>query len=103
MKNKILNKEIKVLDAITTPGELIVESVINFFWGFFGNSIVLFMTKEIDLAVFINFLLYYGMISYIINRGKYETYLGRMVVLPGSAAAGAFAGYKTAQWISLFL
>jgi hypothetical protein len=61
------------------------------------------MSKEIDLAVLINFFLYYILISIIVNRAKYESNLGKFVVLPGSAALGAFTGYKVAQIISHFL
>jgi hypothetical protein len=103
MKKNIFTKEIKVADAKTSVSELIRETLINFFWGFFGNSIVLFMAKEIDLAVLINFFLYYILISIIVNRAKYETNLGKFVVLPGSAALGAFTGYKVAQLISSIL
>ena len=103
MKKNIFTKEIKVADAKTSVSELIRETLINFFWGFFDNSIVLFMAKEIDLAVLINFFLYYILISIIVNRAKYETNLGKFVVLPGSAALGAFTGYKVAQLISSIL
>jgi hypothetical protein len=102
-KLKGLEKPITIFDAVTSPRELITESLINFFWGFFGNSIILFMAKEIDLAVFINFLLYYGIISYIVNRAKYETKFGKFIILPGSAAVGAFAGYKVAKYISTLI
>ena len=98
-----LEKSITIFDAVTSPRELIRESLINFSWGFLGNSMVLFMAKEIDLAVFANFLLYYGTISYIVNRSKYETKFGKFIILPGSAAAGAFAGYKVAQYISTLI
>jgi len=103
MKKNIFTKEIKVADAKTSVSELIRETLINFFWGFFGNSIVLFMAKEIDLAVLINFFLYYILISIIVNRAKYETNLDKFVGLPGSAALGAFTGYKVAQLISSIL
>lgn len=105
MKNEknFLTKEIKVIDAKTSVSELIKETLINFSWGFFGNSIVVFMSKEIDLAVLINFFLYYILISYIVNRSKYESNFGKFIVLPGSAALGAFIGYKVAQLISQFL
>jgi hypothetical protein len=101
IKNKKgLNKEIGILDAITTPGELIRETLINFMWGFLGNSIVVFVTKELDFLVLINYIAYYILISYIVNRKKYETMLGKFIVLPGSAAIGAFTGYKLAQAIT---
>jgi len=73
------------------------ETLINFMWGFLGNSIVVFVAKELDLLVLINYIVYYILISYIVNRKKYDTILGKFIVLPGSAAAGAFTGYKVAQ------
>ena len=99
-KKSSLNREINVLDAITTPNELIRETLINFIWGFLGNSIVVFVSKELDFLVLINYIVYYILISYIVNRKKYDTILGKFIVLPGSAAAGAFAGYKLAQIIT---
>ena len=101
MKKKTgFSKEISVLDAITTPSELLRETLINFMWGFLGNSIVVFAAKELDFLVLINYIVYYILISYIVNRKKYETMLGKFIVLPGSAAIGAFTGYKLAQIIA---
>jgi hypothetical protein len=98
-----LFKEIDIFGAKTSIRELMFESFINYCWGFVGNSIIIFMSKEIDLAVFFNFLLYYLFISYIVNREKYTTRLGRLVVLPISASLGAFMGYKFAQYISILI
>lgn len=98
-----LNTKLNIMGAITTPAELIRETLINFFWGFTGNSIVLFISKEMDIAILINFIVYYLLISYIVNRAKYETRLGKFIILPGSASIGAFTGYKVAQWISYFI
>ena len=100
LKKTGLDKEISVLDAITTPNELIRETLINFMWGFLGNSIVVFASKELDFLVLVNYIVYYILISYIVNRKKYETMLGKFIVLPGSAAIGAFTGYKLAQIIA---
>ena len=102
-KKSSLNREINVLDAITTPNELLRETLINFIWGFLGNSIVVFVSKELDLLVLINYILYYILISYIVNRKKYDTILGKFIVLPGSAAAGAFTGYKVAQMLTTII
>lgn len=79
------------------------ETLINFVWGFLGNSIVVFVSKELDLLVLINYIVYYILISYIVNRKKYDTILGKFIVLPGSAAAGAFTGYKVAQMLTQML
>ena len=79
------------------------ETLINFMWGFLGNSIVVFVSKELDLLVLINYIVYYILISYIVNRKKYDTILGKFIVLPGSAAAGAFTGYKVAQMLTTII
>lgn len=100
---KHINKKIKVLDAKTTPLEIIQESLINFSWGFLGNSIVLFISKQIDIAVFINFILYYTLISFILNRDKYETKLGKFIVLPMAAALGAYSGYLFSKWLATLI
>lgn len=100
---KHINKNIKILDAKTTPLEIIQESLVNYGWGFLGNSIVVFMAKQIDIAVFINFILYYTLISFILNRNKYETKLGKFIVLPMAAALGAYSGYVFAKWLSTLI
>jgi hypothetical protein len=69
-------------------------------WGLLGNSVVVFVSKELDFMVLINYIVYYILISYIVNRKRYETMLGKFIVLPGSAAIGAFTGYKLAQMIA---
>lgn len=91
------------MDARTTPIEIIQESFINFAWGFTGNSIIVFISKQIDIAVLINFMVYYTLISFIINRAKYETKLGKFVVQPLTAAFGAYFGYVFAKWITLYI
>lgn len=102
-EESIFLREIDISGAITTPLELIRETFINFMWGFFGNSIVLFISKELDVMIFINFIIYYTLLSYIVNRVKYTTRLGKFIILPGSASLGAYSGYKFAQWVSLLL
>lgn len=98
--NRIKNAPIEVLDAKTTPHELVKEFLINFFYGLVGNSITVFAAKEFDVAIFVNFIIYYLFLSVIINRNKYETTLGKYLVFPGAAAMGAFSGYKIALFLS---
>jgi len=102
-KKSILHETVDIKGAKTTPWELIRETTVNFLWGFMGNSIVVFIAKGVDFAVLVNFILYYTLISYIVNRAKYETRLGKFIILPVSAALGAFSGYKTAQLISFLV
>jgi len=103
MKHNFFTKEIDIAGAKTSVIELTRETLINYFWGFMGNSIVIFMSRGIDAAVFLNFILYYMLISYIVNKEKYKTRLGKFIVMPLSASLGAFSGYKFAQFISTLI
>lgn len=100
MIKDFFNKEINIYGAVTTLSELIREIFINFSWGFVGNSIVLFISKEVDIMIFVNFIVYYSLMSYIFSRNKYQTRLGKFIVLHISSSFGAFTGYKVSQWIS---
>lgn len=95
MKRKII-----VFNAQTTPAELVLEFIINFLYGFVANSITVFMQKELDIPVLINFLIYYTFVSIIINRDKYETIFGKFIYMPISCTLGAFTGYKIALFVS---
>ena len=43
------------------------------------------------------------LISFILNRAKYETNLGKFIVLPFAAALGAYSGYTFAKWLTLII
>lgn len=91
---KITRKEIKVYDADTSIAELSWEVGTNFLWGFSANVVTPFIASRMDWAVGISFFWYYFLISYVLNRDKYETKLGKYLVMPVSAAIGAYASYK---------
>lgn len=95
-----LRKDIIILGAETTPLELIKEFSINFCYGLVGNSITVFAAKELDTAVFFNFIIYYLFLSIIINRNKYQTNFGKFGLFPAASALGAFSGYKLAIFFS---
>ena len=66
----------------------------NFTYGFLGAIIVVFIATKIDLAVLGGYLIYYFYVGRIVNRPKYVTDLGKLIVFPVPSALGAFAGYK---------
>ena len=66
----------------------------NFTFGFIGATLVVFIATRTDIAVLLGYLLYYVFMGTIVNRPKYVTDLGRMIVFPIPSALGAFAGYK---------
>jgi hypothetical protein len=66
----------------------------NFIYGFLGAIIVVFITTKLDYAVLGGYLLYYFYVGRIVNRPKYVTDLGRLIVFPVPSALGAFVGYK---------
>jgi hypothetical protein len=70
-------------------------------YGFIANTITVFIIMKYDIAVLINFLIYYMFVSIVINRDKYETRVGKYMIFPAAAALGAFVGYKLAFILSL--
>lgn len=66
----------------------------NFVFGFIGATLVVFISTHTDIAVLIGYITYYYMMGTIVNRPKYVTDLGKMIVFPIPSALGAFTGYK---------
>ncbi len=66
----------------------------NFTFGFIGATLVVFIATRTDIAVLIGYVAYYFYMGRIVNRPKYVTNLGKLVVFPIPSALGAFTGYK---------
>jgi predicted glycosyltransferase len=66
----------------------------NFTFGFIGATLVVFIATKTDMAVLLGYIAYYMFMGKIVNRPKYVTDLGKLIVFPIPSALGAFAGYK---------
>lgn len=66
----------------------------NFTFGFLGATLVVFIATKTDIAVLVGYITYYFFMGKIVNRPKYVTDLGKLIVFPLPSALGAFAGYK---------
>ena len=97
-KNK-LHKKIYKAYKNATPNEIWEGLRDNFTFGFLGATLVVFIATRTDIAVLIGYLVYYFFMGRIVNRPKYVTDLGKLIVFPIPSALGAFTGYK----ISLIL
>jgi hypothetical protein len=75
----------------------------NFIFGFLGAILVVFIVKRIDIAVLAGYLVYYFFMGRIVNRPKYVTSLGKMIVFPIPSALGAYTGYKLAYYLAIWL
>lgn len=71
----------------------------NFTFGFIGATLVVFIATRTDIAVLIGYLTYYFFMGKIVNRPKYVTDLGKLIVFPIPSALGAFAGYKLSYYL----
>lgn len=71
----------------------------NFTFGFLGATLVVFIATRTDIAVLLGYLVYYAYMGRIVNRPKYVTDLGKLIVFPLPSALGAFAGYKLSYFI----
>lgn len=94
------NRKFKIMDAHTSMSEIIFEIIVNFFFGFVGNSIGVFIAKEKDLFLIFNFMIYYMFVSFVVNRVKYDTNFGKFIVMPIPATLGAYIGYLFASYLS---
>ncbi len=66
----------------------------NFTFGFLGATLVVFIATRTDAAVLLAYIAYYFFMGRIVNRPKYVTDLGKLIVFPIPSALGAFTGYK---------
>jgi len=66
----------------------------NFTFGFIGATLVVFIATRTDIAVLLGYITYYFFMGKIVNRPKYVTDLGKLIVFPIPSALGAFTGYK---------
>lgn len=71
----------------------------NFTFGFIGATLVVFIATKTDIAVLIGYLAYYFFMGRIVNRPKYVTDLGKLIVFPIPSALGAFTGYKLSYFL----
>ena len=96
-------RKVRVYDADTSIYELVKESLVNFAWGFTANFMTPFIASRKDAWVFLSLAWYYLVISFVLNREKYTTNLGKYIVMPFPAAIGAYlaykAGYVIIDWI----
>jgi hypothetical protein len=93
-KNKVKIKKI-VKEYETASNKEVWEGVRdNFTFGFLGATLVVFIATRTDIAVLMGYLIYYFFMGKIVNRPKYVTDLGKLIVFPIPSALGAFTGYK---------
>lgn len=95
MRNtRALHKKIIKEYKDATPFEIWEGVRDNFTFGFIGATLVVFIATQTDLAVLLGYITYYFYMGKIVNRPKYVTDLGKLIVFPIPSALGAFAGYK---------
>lgn len=75
----------------------------NFIFGFLGAILVVFISTKTDAAVLIGYLVYYLYMGRIVNRPKYVTDLGKLIVFPIPSAIGAFTGYKLSSMLVTYI
>jgi hypothetical protein len=74
--------------------EILENVLVNFTFGFLGATLVVFIATRTDIAVLLGYITYYFFMGKIVNRPKYVTDLGKLIVFPIPSALGAFMGYK---------
>jgi hypothetical protein len=77
-----------------SPYEVWENVLVNFTFGFLGATLVVFIATRTDIAVLFGYVTYYFFMGKIVNRPKYVTDLGKLIVFPIASTLGAFTGYK---------
>jgi hypothetical protein len=95
---KSFQKIVKEYKDATTR-EIIEAIIDNALYGFLGAVIVVAIATKMDIAVLGAYLIYYSYVGKIINRPKYVTDLGKIVIFPTSSSLGAFTGYKLSYYM----
>jgi hypothetical protein len=98
-KTKNLHKKIIKEINEATPYEVWEGVRDNFTFGFLGATLVVFISTRTDIAVLFGYFIYYFFMGKIVNRPKYVTDLGKMIVFPIPSALGAFTGYKISSFL----
>jgi hypothetical protein len=99
MRQKIKYKKIIKEWKDATSREIIEAIIDNALYGFLTAVVVVAVAMKIDIAVLFAYIIYFSYVGKIINRPKYITDLGKIVIFPFSSAFGAFVGYKLSQWV----
>jgi hypothetical protein len=94
VKKHKLHRRIKKEYKDATPQEIWDGVRDNFIFGFLGAILVVFIATRTDIAVLLGYIVYYFFMGRIVNRPKYVTELGQLIVFPIPSALGAFVGYK---------
>jgi len=102
--NYFKSKKIKIKKIVkeynnATSKEIFEGVRDNFIFGFIGATLVVFIATRTDIAVLLGYLIYYFFVGKIVNRPKYVTDLGKLIVFPVPSALGAFTGYKLAYYL----
>jgi hypothetical protein len=91
---QISEQRIIIYDAETSLGEVTKEFIVNFIYAFAANVMVPFIILKSDIGILFSFGLYYFMLSYILNRDKYESRFGRYILMPVPCILGAYTAIK---------
>ena len=103
MRQKIKYKKIIKEWKDATSREIVEAIIDNALYGFLTAVVVVAVAMKIDIAVLFAYIIYFSYVGKIINRPKYITDLGKIVIFPFSSAFGAFVGYKLSQWVLEFI
>ena len=99
MRQKFKYKKIIKEWKDATSREIVEAIIDNALYGFLTAVVVVAVAMKIDIAVLFAYVVYFSYVGKIINRPKYITDLGKIVIFPFSSAFGAFVGYKLSQWV----
>jgi cell division protein FtsX len=91
---KILNKNIKIYDANTTPIEIIQHSLVNFLYGMLNGLVIAAVAIGNPYLILIAYYVLKQVESKVLNRNKYTSKLGKLYIFPIPSTIGFLIGWK---------
>ena len=89
----IIKKEIKVMDTVTTPIEVLQHSVVNFLYGFLNGTVIITMILGNPWLILCTYYILKQVESKILNRNKYTSNFGKRYLFPIPSTLGFLTGW----------
>lgn len=97
---KALTKKRNIADAKdVTWLEILQHCLVNFLFGFTSSVVILSLTMGYGWLVFLSYYIHKNFESKILNRNKYVSKIGKLLIFPIPSTLGFYLGWKLTQLI----
>jgi hypothetical protein len=89
----MIKKEIKILDTVTTPLEILQHAAVNFLYGLLNGLVIITMIIGNPLLILGVYYILKQVESKILNRNRYTSNFGKRYLFPIPSTLGFLTGW----------